>query len=55
MASGSFIHMVIRGDADPTSTATPAALGYLYLRSNGSVYIKTGAGDTAWSAIVTVG
>lgn len=40
------------GADDPTGGAgVVAPLGSLYMRTNGSVYWKSGAGDTAWTSI----
>lgn len=48
------------GDDDPTVTSTPAPIGTLYLRKflnpsltvfNGALYLKTGAGNTAWTLV----
>jgi hypothetical protein len=45
----------IAGSADPTAGAgVVAGIGSLYFRTSGgattSLYVKTGAGDTAWTA-----
>ena len=43
---------VITGSSDPTSVAVDAEAGSLYIRSNGSVYIKKDAGSsTNWEEI----
>lgn len=42
---------VFSGSIDPTSVATPAPEGSIFLRSDGSAYIKTGAADTAWTIV----
>jgi hypothetical protein len=43
------------GSGDPEGNQTAEA-GSMYLRTNGSVYIKgSGSGDTGWLEIVTVG
>jgi len=40
------------GDLDPSAGGgVPAPQGSLYLRSNGSAYLKTGVADTAWSLV----
>lgn len=42
------------GSADPAAGAGVAApIGSLYLRTDGTHYAKTGAGDTAWTALAT--
>lgn len=42
---------LLSGAVDPTAGAGVAApIGSLYLRTNGVPYIKTGAGNTAWSS-----
>ena len=42
---------IIEGSVDPSAVSTPATIGSLYLRSNGTVYRKSGAGDTDWTLL----
>ena len=43
---------ITSGAADPRSSGgTAAPVGSLYLRGNGTAWMKTGAADTAWSQI----
>lgn len=43
---------ILQGAADPSAGAGVAApAGSIYLRTNGSVYWKAGAGDTQWTVI----
>lgn len=48
---------VLTGTADPTVGAgTPAPVAAVYLRNNagvGELWLKTGAGDTAWTKQTT--
>jgi hypothetical protein len=45
---------VLAGSADPSAGAgVAAAIPALYLRSTGALYSKTGAGDTAWTLLVS--
>jgi hypothetical protein len=50
LTSGAVVVQILNGSADPTSVATPANIGSLYLRDNGVHYRKTGAPDTAWES-----
>lgn len=43
------------GSADPSSSGFTAPVGSIYLRTNGSFYVKTGALDTNWTAGVISG
>lgn len=44
--------LLLSGSSDPTSGAgVVAPVGSKYWRTNGTEYTKTGAGDTAWTAI----
>jgi len=46
--------LILEIDADPTVTATVAPLGSFASMDNGSgMYVKTGAGDTAWTKLST--
>lgn len=40
---------IVWGAADPIAQNFPAPIGSLYLRTNGSVYRKSGAADNAWT------
>jgi hypothetical protein len=43
---------VLSGTVDPSAGGGVAAPeGSIFLRSNGSAYVKTGAGDTAWTLV----
>lgn len=42
---------VLNGSFDPSSAGQVADIGSLFLRSNGSAYLKTGAGATDWTVI----
>ena len=43
------------GSADPTTLSLSSPLGSLYLRSNGTLYVKYGAGASAWAPTLTTG
>lgn len=46
--------LVLSGAADPTAGGGVAAsVGSLYLRTNGTLYQKTGAGNTAWTLLAS--
>lgn len=49
----STLSSVVAATADPTITGVSTALGSLYLRTNGKLYIKTGALDTDWTQTVS--
>jgi hypothetical protein len=42
--------LLVNGIADPTIVGYDAPIGSLYLRTNGTLYIKTAAGLTNWTA-----
>lgn len=50
---GGGVPQVFVGSADPSVAGFYASRGSLYMRTNGSVYIKTGTGTTDWGLVTT--
>lgn len=43
------VTVIVNGSDDPTIAGFDAPIGSLYMRSNGTVYVKTAASTTDWT------